>query len=91
LVRLRHKKAVGFALISLSESSLFKGLRGPVRRENSLVASLPVEGDIRPFAQILSVLSILRRLAQFSVLEKKMAIYFDGAAPRQTARRLRLG
>jgi hypothetical protein len=27
-----HKKAFGFSLISLSESSLFKGLRGPLAR-----------------------------------------------------------
>jgi hypothetical protein len=28
-----HKKAFGFSLISLSESSLFKGLRRPLRPE----------------------------------------------------------
>ena len=57
----RHKKAFGFACISFAESSLFKGLHGPLACEVSLVPSLVNEGGMRPLTQEWHVLSIPRR------------------------------
>ena len=68
----RHKKAFGFALISLSGSSLFKGLRGPLGREFSLAASLVNEGSMRPVTRGWHVLSIPENSAIFGFREENV-------------------
>jgi hypothetical protein len=60
-----HKKAFGFSWISLSESSLFKGLRRPPRPGNSLLPSLaawaPASAAASPPEGAASPLQLFRR------------------------------